>query len=248
MKLSLQPMLGAVQVRGGRLLEVAHDHRVSTGTANMMAPAKDDKGRPAAKPFNSKWVNAKVGDLAMELVVVKTGRVLGVTYLSGDALQLNLYSNDLPPFWFTEAIGWSVFRPPFPAATEGHESRMLRAVERCKRSQARLVAFVLEVATDKPEELYRAHEWFWHAFAQLSDREAEHTQIAHVMGFFQTKKKHKGPVALFHSQPPRDVDKYCASGFQIDLVNTSPNLIAKDVLSDDFGGPVDEQLVLGTVS
>lgn len=87
---------GVVWVRGSRVCKVAHDHQVPTKMQNI---AETGEKR---RTFDAPWVTAKVGDLAVEVVAVKTGNVMGFSYISGDAIALNRYT-DTPSHWFVEA-------------------------------------------------------------------------------------------------------------------------------------------------
>lgn len=104
MKLSLERKWGYAQIRGGRVLKVVHEHPVSTEGYN---PRVDGETNPltgeAPKPAGTeKWRTARVGDLAVEVVMVKTGKVWGLVYLTGPAINIwrtHPWLND----WFVAA-------------------------------------------------------------------------------------------------------------------------------------------------
>ena len=103
MKLSVQKRWGFVHVRGGRVLTVSHDHQVSASTYDehlddlISVPATSSElgARPPTKrTFDAKWTTAKIGDVVIEIIAQKTGKLLGYGYLCGKAINTIKYVND----------------------------------------------------------------------------------------------------------------------------------------------------------
>lgn len=80
-KLSVDRVFGMRQVRGAQLLRVLHPHQVDAKGAAI--------GEAQASPATS--FRAVQGDLAVELVDVQTGHLVGYSYLTGQALQAVSY-------------------------------------------------------------------------------------------------------------------------------------------------------------
>src|SRR5258708_5191443 len=94
MRLSLERKFGWIHVRGGRVLRVATAHAVSTDTFHQEAAQAErligsDRGGQARDRFvGQKYVFCAERDLAVEVVNVKTGKVMGWSYLTGAAANL----------------------------------------------------------------------------------------------------------------------------------------------------------------
>lgn len=112
MKLTVKPRFGMTHVRGGQLLRVSHAHQISTSGYDKRPDAVLGKTRA----FDASWVTTSTGDLAMEIIAMKTARVLGYVYLSGLAINVVRYVSDtdriLVGGWFTPAKGIRVGSPP----------------------------------------------------------------------------------------------------------------------------------------
>lgn len=217
MKLSLFRRFGFVHVRGGRALLVACDHQVPTGTQNYHDV--NVKGAPsAARRFAEKWVTAHVGDLAVEIVAVKTDNVIGYAYISGDATQLNLYRADAPMHWFELARGW---RADLNARPVEDPREMVAAVVACRFAAADVVCLPLELESNA--QLKAAFRFIADAL-QLApgdktdvELEAAHPRTPHILAMLTVEGKKDKGAATVHLQPKRDQREFCASPFHIGL-------------------------------
>lgn len=214
MKLSIKRRFGFVQVRGGRVVTVTHDHQIPIGTESSI----EDK-RYARKWSGEKWVTAKIGDLAIEIFAVKTDKLLGYSYLSGNAIRLNLYRNDVE-HWFEAAKVYRVKTEPLEQQ-EMTPEQFVAGMMRCKYADARVVVFHMFVKTK--DDLMTACEVFKHSYGyapfDVSD-EQEYSAPTNLLAHIESRKPEHH--ALMHFQPPKDSQEYAATGFQIELVHGSP--------------------------
>ncbi len=217
MKLSLKKTFGAIHVRPGKLLRVAHDHQVPISSQAINEPPqflrKFDPG--------TKWVTATVGSLALEIVAVKTGVVMGYAYLSGPAIRLNLYRQDAPPHWFSpaRAIIGSTLSLPGAISGAADYSAIVSGFMALKYSGADVV--VLELEVDGEAGIHDAMRLLQAGFryipAEMTDEEAKaDATAAHMIGAVHARATKK--VGMLHFQPPRDASEWCCAAFQNDLI------------------------------
>src|SRR4029077_357594 len=108
MKLSVVKKPGWMHVTGGRLLEVATPHAVPASGLSAYAddPETDrfrakDAPPPRPRPKDG-LVRCEEGDIAIEILFAKTGRLAGHSYLTGPAINLNRYCAAETPGWFRD--------------------------------------------------------------------------------------------------------------------------------------------------
>lgn len=246
MKLSVQRKLGFLHVRAGKIVTVAHDHQVSVSSY-------DPQGAPTQRRFDGKWVTAKVGDVAFEIVGVKANKVLGHSYISGDALALNRYG-DCPAHWFAPGSGWHVEFPTEGVLSGKTPAQMIAAVLRCKYAPCHVVVFEQALPThadDRTGDKLVKHvaDWFMNAYQYEPTEEAEAPpddaiiQRAHFLAHLHSTNK-KGCHVGLHFQPPQQASEFCAQPFQTQMLLASTDLERVDIFD---GGGFEERLgQLGT--
>jgi hypothetical protein len=224
MKLSIKPRFGFVCVQGGRILVVTHEHQVPTSGYDASADHATLEGPRLApeqpefrsRTFDAKWISAAIGDVAVEVLSVKTGKVLGYAYLSGPAINVIRYVSDLDREtvhgWFAEGKGIR-FSPPSDREVE----LLIHAMMAIKYGDAHVAFCQVKVPTDQlvSEVLtaigrassYEAPDREWHT---------------HIM------VKAIGPkqVGTIHHQPPQHAQAYAAQPFFHDLVHSSAHLVS----------------------
>lgn len=217
MKLSIKKTFGAIHVRPGRLLRVAHDHQVPIASQAVNEPPQYLR----TFEVGTKWVTATVGSLALEIVAVKTGVVMGYAYLSGPAIRLNLYRQDAPPHWFSpaRAIIGSTLSLPGAISGAGDYSAIVSGFMALKYSGADVVVIELEVDSEANmhDAMRLVQAGYCHIPADMTDEQAKvDTTAAHMIGAVHVRKTKM--VGMIHFQPPRDASEWCCAAFQNDLV------------------------------
>jgi len=226
MKLSVRKRWGFVHVRGGRVLTVSHDHQVSTSTFDRrvdeaIAPTPESSLRLGAKPnqkrtFDAKWVTAKVGDLAVEILAQKTGKLLGYTYLCGDAINVIRYVSEQEPgrvaSWFTPGRGLR-----FSIPLELELEQFITSVMGIKYSGADVACARLETSDEGHMEA--ALNGLLAAYAYEADgiEATTHMMVSVVV------RKQKG-LGTVHCQPKKHAQDFAAQPFLHALLLSSPAL------------------------
>lgn len=227
MNLSLKKKFGMIHVRGGAIVRVAKEHAVHS---RGRSTAEDDKVNidgtpmPVGTPQGDRdWVFARVGDLAVEIIAVKTGKCLGHSYLSGPALQCNRYT-PAQDDWFVPGSGEMLVIPDphtWPGTHEELYEIMATIVVAAKYGDKDVAGF--EIVAHGEEDAKNAANTIGD-MTQLCpvDETArklleERPQRCHLVGIIHYDKKRKYGIT-FHSQPPDDAVEHCASQFQIGLV------------------------------
>jgi hypothetical protein len=211
-KLSLKKKLGWVHVRGGELVRVVQAHAVQTNTSNIN---QTEHNRPAD---DTKWVYCEAGDLALEIINVKTGVMIAHSYLSGPAIQLARYT---PPQvgWFGPATLLGTATLPEPTEQDHGDAfieRFVGAMMGLKYGGIDIVAYRgrahdLEHAHGQMDAMIRA--WKYVPAADVPDKPVCTT---HLIGIIEQCKKKGG--TLVHFQPPHHASDIPASIFQAGLV------------------------------
>lgn len=212
MKLSLKKRFGWVHVRGGRLLRVVKEHAVTTHTKSQLDPHI----RPDT---DDKWVYCKVGDLALEIVAVKTGKLLGHAYIAGPAVQLHRYGST-DPAWFEPAmLGLVHLAPPNDKrAMEAWMERAMYTLLEFKYGELDVAAWRVPVIDQ--EDFKRFGEFVTHTWQMAPfDKNDKPVKIdpppkTHLVALAQAKK----PIGTLHFQPPQHASDHCATGFQIEML------------------------------
>lgn len=211
MKLSLDKKLGFVQVKGQRLVEVTHEHLVPTTTANELDPHEP------RRPKGVKAVTAKPGDYAVEMVAVKTGKVVGYSYISGEPIRLNGYSDTSAPF-FKDAVmkrlelECDAFLEHVLLKQDG--ARLLAGLLRAKYlAGAALITF--KTFGNNKESADRAWEAIGECLLYVPADDDVKDDPAHFVGIIEYPPRSQ---LCCHSQPPRHAGKHPCSGFQIEML------------------------------
>jgi hypothetical protein len=219
-KLSLKKRWGFIHVRGGRVLRVAKEHAVRCDTRSRNADHFEDFDgiRPSARgqpQGDAKWVTAQVGDLAIEIIVVKTGKVLGHSYLSGPAIQLNRYT-PFDPAWFRE--GKSRLLEIVTPQSEKEAEALIDTLVDARLGDDDVVAIVHRAENDNDA---KAAAGALHRYARLQRKDDQRdlaAATAHLVGLIFGRGKFR---ITLHFQPERDASDYAAADFQIPLALTA---------------------------
>lgn len=224
MKLSLKPGHGATVVAGGRLLVVRKPHPVPTVTRSVHAddPSTDRYRKPGAPPPvypKGPTVDAVPGDLAIEMVYPKTGRVMGYSYLAGPAIQLNLYVDEPTPDLF-EAEPAEIREfvlPPIGAAFED----VIKTANAARLGAPAVYVFRLllgesELKSSTAAEVADAIVQAWSLVPKdMTDAEVDERDRSHLLGFVEVGKRN---AASIHLQPKHHASDFNATPFQIELL------------------------------
>lgn len=235
MSVSLKKRRGAIHVKAGRLVRVAMDHPVPTKgrEAHVGAPVEDFfKGAQGPATFVKNPV-ARQGDLAIELLGAKSGKLVGRSYLTGEAINIVYYSGEtLDPAMFASA---RVERLPiskdfisdveaFAAARFGGTADVYVFFAKCRNkphvdSITHAVNFLWNAEPDN-ENIATALQGTPVYLPTLIAFEAHRHKedIAgkrHLVGLLRWKKR----AAVLHFQPPHHADdRLCATPFQAQLL------------------------------
>jgi len=219
MKLSLKKKPGWTHVRGGRLVRVAKSHPVPTSgwSPYALEYKKDLLGRP--KPVarfaeGEKWVFAKEGDLAVEILAADSRASLGFSYISGPAIQLNRYREVEANFF--EAASGKIVEIPNPSTAqftrEQFAERVVTAIVGAKYGNDAINAFEYQARDDDEAQLVaRKIAEVWYSYAPA---DGDTTQRAHLLGVIHGRKSHIN----VHFQPPDAAGEFAATPFQVGLV------------------------------
>lgn len=227
MKLSLKFKLGHVHVGGGRVLTVVTPHPVSTATRSSHAERPEtDRYRPKDAPPvvepKGAHVIAEVGDLAIEVVYAKTGKLVGYSYLTGPAIQLIRYVDDDGARWFSsESVNVNRLDLPGPegfASRQAYWEAMIPTVSAARLGSPAVHAFEISVPSSNPDAAADVADVVVNAWAmvpkEVTDEELKERCQSHLVGLVHAGKG----VAEVHLQPPRHASDWNATGFQIALV------------------------------
>ena len=217
MRLSLRKRFGWTQVCGGRVLRVTHTHGVPTNTLSEIVREEIAEGTriPRWPDGEPQAVFAQPGDLALE-IVQPNGALVGYTYLSGDAIQLNCY--DAMPFWFEAA---SSGRFTIPNARNDDEdveafvTKLLGTLMSVKYSNTDLMVFEYACARKEPAQDVARGLAEIYDYAPIKNPMPPEDRRTHILGHIHAHRR-KGGVDL-HFQPPREASDFFATSFQIEL-------------------------------
>ena len=228
MKMTIKRRLGATQVVGGRILQVTHDHLVSTkgydGRIDRMEmlPPPSDPDLPATQPFKPRsfdhgWETALVGDLAIEVIGVKTSRVMAYVYLSGRAISIFRHVCDQDrnqvAGWFSEGKGLR-FEEVDPSISP---TALVNGMMGLKYSGADIAACRLRVKDIRDAQYAGAA--FATAYSYGCDELEATTDV--VFGFDLARGKE---TCVVHFQALKRAQEYAIQPFIVDLVLSSPHL------------------------
>lgn len=231
MRMSIKRRLGMVQVAGGRILRVNHDHLVSTkgydarpDSLERMPPPADPE-MPGLAPFKPRaldhgWETALVGDLAIEVIGVKAGRVLGYAYLSGRPISIirHVCDHDREQVagWFDEGRGVR-----FEVEPEIKPAALVEGMMALKYGGADIAACRLRVAN--AEEAQYAGAAFATAYSYGREDLEATTDV--ICGFDLARGKE---ACMMHFQTVKRAQDYAVQPFVVDLVLSSTHLVPVD--------------------
>ncbi len=215
MKLSLRKRLGYVHVRGGRFLRVIHAHRVPTTTRTV------NRHESGLRTFKGTGVEAHPGDLAVEIVAYKSGNVIGYSYLSGDALQLNCYTANAKHFEPIASHRIDFSMPTSPDDADDVIKRFVGGLMNAKYGDTPVCGMEVVAPQDAPE-VAKAIINYWQ-YEPVEDHDPPTTHM-----FALVRSSNKKATVTMHLQPPKDANDYAATGFQTALVVNAINRSATE--------------------
>jgi hypothetical protein len=222
MKLSVKPRFGMTHVRGGQVLRVIHDHQVSTKGYDK----RPDNALGKSRSFDAVWVTASTGDLAIEVIVPKTARVLGYAYLSGPAINVVRYISDadrtLVAGWFTPAKGIRATSPT-PDMSVSDFGTWMREM---KYADADVVSAIFGCPKGRMAETMRA---LARVYSLAPVRDDQKSPTADLIGRVQGDGDRE--FGVIHFQVPERTQNHACQPFPCDLLLSSPALQPMSLLS-----------------
>ena len=227
MKLSTVKKFGYIHVRGGKLLRVVHEHPVDTKGFCIVAREQKQGFEPVRNP--PPQVMARAGDLAIEIVTRRAGTVLGYSYLSGDAIQINSYQ--VRPDRYAAAVLTLAHLTPPTAEEAASETGFETFIEGMRRS-----CVEMKLSTDVDVWVFDGKcddkasganiadtiQTFWRLVPKdMTDDEVTKRARAHFLGSVHAGKGRGSAHYFMHFQPPCDASDYAATPFQAALCMTS---------------------------
>lgn len=224
MKLSVEKKWGYIHVRGGRLVEVVHEHPVaSKGQCVVAKRMKEEFEPPRSLPPT---VMARAGDLAIEIVTQRGGHLLGYSFLTGAAIQINSY--DKRADRFTDAVLRSApLRPP------PDEEATIPSSPPSDDYLAGLAKLMAAMKYDPDVDVYAFHAicsgrenaeglaTFLQQVRQLvpsdmtdEENESGASQRSHFLGLVRGGQSKKAPCYFLHFQPKKHASDFAATMFQ----------------------------------
>jgi hypothetical protein len=212
-----------MHVMGGRVVEVARAHEMDAGNVSVFADGPEtDIYRPRGArvpPRPRGRVAAAEGDLAAEILFAGTGRLLGHSYLTGAAINVNRYSDDTTPFR-AEPIACAALALPDPAGerdgwwSDALWPAILDAVRRVKAADG-AVLWGIEWSAPDGADVTALSAVIAHAWTHIGG-----DSRGHVFGLAKRPIKDGAKIsgASFHFQATRHRSAYAATGFQIAMV------------------------------
>ena len=222
MKLSVKPRFGMTHVRGGQVLRVSHDHQVSTKGYDK----RPDDALGKSRSFDAGWVTASTGDLAVEVVVPKTERVLGYAYLSGPTINVVRYVSDsdrtLVAGWFTPARGIRATSLTYETSVSDFGAWM----REMKYADADVVAAIFGCPKGRMADTMRALARVYSLAPALGDRKS---RTADLIGRVQGDGDRE--FGVIHFQVPERTQDHACQPFPCDLLLSSPALQPRSLFS-----------------
>lgn len=191
MKLSHKRKFGHTAVRAARVLKVTESHAVS------MEGLSEFASRSATAP----WVFCEAGDLVIEVIKIRTGKVLGYSYLTGPAIQLINYNVS----GVVDRIGSEPLRVKRIEIPRSNEVISEAKFGFNAISVFRFRAKTMEEARELPMKIME----LWAA-----DDSGIPEEINHLMGLIDVGKR----IMSIHLQPPSHANNFAATPFQIELL------------------------------
>jgi hypothetical protein len=249
-------------VNGGHIVRAAVDLVVPKAGYSMTAAEGSALiGQGGADPGSvregAEWVNAKAGDIAIEIINPrKENAIVGYYFLSGDATNIVLYTDRTSPaeHW-RRGIGWRV-DPSMKAVPEDRfpalHDDLVASMMRVKYGEADVVTFWIMVP--HVDEFSAAAHSLSSSFAYEPDRvdvmptgietglatvdgDGVQTHLTGALPNLLAPKthligvlEHKRPthgLAVLHCQAEPDYRPFCAKGFATELLRTSKCMVER---------------------
>jgi hypothetical protein len=235
-RLSLVPgTAGAVHVRAGGIVRVIASHEVETVTrpaGALEVPRLDGvDDRPVLPLPTGPMVTAQIGDLAIELVSVTTGSLIGHAYVAGPAAQL--HNHRAMVAWFEPARVERLSKVDRAVEEIGCEASQERIAElqdlciaelqRVRHGDVDIALLDIEVG-DGFKQAARAFEQMWTNYEATPPRPAGE-RTCHLIGAVVRNRKiarsmHRKNLgaAYLHFQPPKHAGWPSATVFAMQLL------------------------------
>jgi len=223
--------LGWTRVVGGRVLRVVHDHQIRTASYSSHTEEKGlaipwPAGLRGAAPtpakkrtFDTNWLTASVGDIAVEVLFDSTKRILGYLYLSGSAINLLRYvsgvDKDLVAGWFATGKG---IRIDLDRAHEMEPEQFIAAMIGVKYSGADVAVAYLDLNVH--EEAQAVVQVTGNAFSYEAEDGLPPT--ADLVLKLTSRDKH---TTYAHLQIPARSQDYGIQPFAYDVLLSSPEVV-----------------------
>jgi hypothetical protein len=167
------------------------------------------------------WVYAKPGDLSVEIVARKTGNVLGHSYLNGNAIQCNRYT-DPQSGWFEPCEARLVELPTVeklkPKTVEDFQKAMIEAVIEMKYADFDIQAFEFQCArVEDPKQVAE----FLVDCARYKPEKDDLIVRSDVLGVVTKGKGRSQTTIVLHFQAPDKIQDHAAGPFQAGLLLSS---------------------------
>lgn len=245
MKLATTKRFGWTHVRGGRIVRVIKPHSIPTDTLNSQGSIEEITSRgehPRVQAFHKPYVLSVSGDLAIEILYVKTDKLLGYAYLSGDAVNLMRYdSTKIADYEIVTAYHLDLSKINDIGTPEAFAAVIVKIAESRAHVAFGKVSLQLadeDVTADMGAFMNVLFKCWRLVPAQLSDEEAavylKH-RITHLMLDLEHVRVHSNgklakpkPYGTLHYQPKRDLHEFGIQPFVQQLVSTSARLTALD--------------------
>ena len=209
MKLSPSKKFGFTHVKAARVLRVAQDHSLSTygydpdADYNLVGGGHD----PMPNRFQGReWVFCKKGDLVIEVVKVKKRKLVGYSYLTGEAIHLMNYKAK-PEYFEEDPIKVGVVDIPLTQPDDPKEAAKT-VIDNMAKSVAENDICLLVTTAQDEEDSRRATSF-------LSDAWRAAEGDAHLIGeilFAEDQSMH------FHFQPEEHAGALFINNFQSSLL------------------------------
>lgn len=207
---------GAVHVRAGKLVKVVLEHEVSLEGLDRAQPAAvGAEAEPPQFVPGQKVTTAKVDDLAIEIVSVKTQRVIGHSYLNGGAVRVNRYGPAMVD-WFADA---SMARLDMSSPHDFDDA--VGMIFAARNATVDLVLLGVQDAADPQAVMRFVGEWLY-AVDESGKATSPATADVVVLIAGLRDRRNRWPFALItHQQPSRAVS-WGMTLFQARLAMTTP--------------------------
>lgn len=212
MKLSVKRKFGMTQVRGGRVLRVTHAHQVGIKGYDDRYDRETGRKRFA----DEKWVTTAVGDLAVEVISVKTNNIIAHAYLSGVAIDVVRYTSGTDPVasWFEPARGLNVTFPDNAPSTIAEFVDRMMAI---KYGGADIAVARIPIDGKRDMSTQEALGVLASAYSYVDDAKTPSTDFVAMI------RPKNGDLGIAHFQTPSRSQTYSIGPFTADVMLSSPD-------------------------